>query len=232
MDSVSILDTETTGLDPSRNKCIEVAVIRYSITHHAVIDCFSSLIIGESNEAESVNKIPSQLLPYGMVREHAWEQVAEICSLTDHVLAHNADFDKQWIPDTFPKMKWIDTCNGIRWPMESRPGANLVQLSLDHGLAVMDPHRALNDCLMIARLLTRVAELGFDLTEMLQMGLRPTAVFRACVNYQDMDIAKDNGFKWYNPDKMWIRKMAIEDTKALPFKTVKTLFETMPRDDK
>lgn len=35
MDNVLILDCETTGLDPARDVCIEVACVRYSIRHRA-----------------------------------------------------------------------------------------------------------------------------------------------------------------------------------------------------
>lgn len=226
MDSVAIVDTETTGLDPKLGTCIEVAVVRYSVSSQAMIDCFSTLITADGNPIEQINHIPGQMLRrYGMEPSHAWEQVADICQLCDVVLAHNADFDRQWLPPGFPETPpWIDTCQGIRWPMESKPGSNLISLCLDHGIGVIDPHRALNDCLMLSRLLTRVAQLGFDLTELLEMGLRPMALFQAVVSYADRKIAKEHGFKWEEaPLKRWVRKLAIEDAKLLPFKTVRVV---------
>jgi DNA polymerase-3 subunit epsilon len=47
--------------------------------------------------------------------------------------------------------------------------------------------------------------------------LRPKAVFKALVTYYEREQAKKEGFKWIPQRKSWERKMAIEDSKKLPF---------------
>lgn len=193
-------------------------MVRYSLRSAAVVDAYSALIGADSNDAEHVNGIAVLLLQeYGLDADTAWRRVGGMVSECEAVLAHNADFDRQWVGDGFPDVPWIDTCGGVRWPLETRPGMALDRLCLAHGLAVVDPHRALSDCMLIARLLSRCAELGHSLEEILAWGLRPTAVFQALVPIERKDEAKAAGFRWEPKRKRWLRKMAIEDTAALPF---------------
>lgn len=223
MNIVSILDVETTGLDPKTDVVIEVAIVRYSLLNCAVIDSFASVLkTDHPNGAESVNHIPSGLLWQStMEADETWTMINRMAGVSGAVLAHNADFDRQWIPkscSTTLERPWIDTCNGVKWPHESKPGASLISLALDHGLAVVDPHRALSDCLLLARLLTRVAE-QHNIVELLARGLRPQATFQALVSYDDKDKAKEAGFHWDAPTKRWLRRMALEDAAQLSFKT-------------
>ena len=225
MDHVLILDTETTSTNPVTGKCIEVSAVRYSIRHRAVVDCYSQIILSDSNEAEHINGIPADLLMLeGDEETHAWAVVTEMALKCEAILAHNADFDHQWVPKEFVYLKkevpWIDTCNGVTWPRETKPGMALDKLCLAHNVGVTDAHRALSDCLMLARLLTQCADFGHDVSKILARGLRPTAMFQAMVSYNDRQMAKDAGFQWEGDRKRWVRKMAIEDAAELPFRVV------------
>jgi DNA polymerase-3 subunit epsilon len=219
-----LLDTETTTLEPSTGKCIEVGTVRYSLKNRCVVDQQSHLIRVGNNPAENINRIPAAvLMRYGASAAEAWACAEASSSGCDAVLAHNADFDRKWVNPSCKDLlalPWIDTCWGIDWPMQTRPAQGLIALALEHGLGVVNPHRALSDCLLIARLLTRCAELRFDVEAMLARGLRQTATFQAIVPFEERNLAKDAGFRWDTGTKQWLRKMAIEDVKALPFRVV------------
>lgn len=224
MDIIAILDTETTGVDPKQDDCIEVAVVMYSLRHKAIVSSCSWLIApkdedGWTNAAEHVNHIPTALvLDEGYSPDVAWREVSKAVEHCDAILAHNADFDRQFVPSWFPPdIPWIDTCFGVDWPMQTKPGSNLISLALEHGIAVVDPHRALSDCMLLARLLTRCEELGHNVDTILARGLRPTAMFQAIVTFDNKDKAKEVGFHWEASTKRWLRKMAIEDAAKLPF---------------
>ena len=221
---VLILDVETTGLDPSKDVAIEVAFVRYSLAHHCVVDAFSTLIRAGGNPAEAVNHIPSGLVGDARIprRQDAWGIVEAGAQWCQAILAHNGDFDRQFVPEGsgLLELPWIDTCNGVTWPLETKPGSSLITLALEHGLGVVDPHRALNDCMLLARLLTRCHELGWDVQNILQKGLRPRATFQAMVTFDEKDTAKESGFKWEPKSRRWLRTMAVEDAKALPFRVV------------
>ena len=84
----------------------------------------------------------------------------------------------------------------------------------------MSAHRALADCLILARLFERVVELGHDVREMLRRGLEPKATYQAMVSYGDRELAKTAGFTWDGEAKRWTRRLAAEDVKGLPFRVV------------
>jgi len=220
--AVLIVDVETTGLDRATNDVIEVAAVRYSLLNYAVIDAFSSVLYTKHpNGAEPINHIPQGLLSQPtMAATVAWDIVSDMAHASGAILAHNADFDRQWIPEgrtTILDKPWIDTCNAVSWPKESKTGSSLINLALDHGLGVVDPHRALQDCLLLARLMTRCHEMGHDVRAILAKGLRPQVLVEAVVSYADRDKARDFGFRWDQQTRRWLRKLAAEDCKDLPF---------------
>ena len=223
MDIVLILDTETTGFDHANDACLEVAVVEYSIKHMSVLGCFSAVMTSDKGnaEAEKINHIPLGILDpmYGRTPVAVWGLVERFARRSAAVLAHNSDFDKGWVPPEHALLKipWIDTCFGVNWPLQSRAANSLINLAFEHGLGIDSPHRALADCLLIARLMTRCAELGYDVGAILARGLRPQGYFMALVSYEDRQLAKDAEFKWQSATKTWERKMAVEDAKALPF---------------
>lgn len=211
MDIICIVDTETQGIDHKKDQAIEVAAVKYSIAHACVIESFSCLLEAESNAAEAINHIPAGVLKFGYPANHAWKRLEDIAAGSDAILAHNAAFDRRFIPETvLSSIPWICTLNGVVWP---KPGdaRNLIAIALAHGLGVVDPHRALADCMLLARLLTRSAELGVDVSAMLQRGLRPTAHYQALVSFEKRDLAKAKGFQWDASSRRWCRTMAIED---------------------
>jgi len=215
LDTVAILDTETSGLTDS-DVAIEVAVIVYSVTHAAPIRSFSSLMRAASNPAERVNRIPSALLADPPEAGTVWAGVSRMVAKCDAVLAHNADFDRRFVPPDIAAKPWICTMNDLAWPMVDKP-TNLAAVALAHGLGIASAHRAYTDCDTIARLLSRVAE-TMPLGPFLERGLRPKSRYQALVSFESNHIAKDAGFKWDGAAKMWARTMADEDAAALAFK--------------
>ena len=221
MDLVCIFDSETTSMDPTTGVAIEVAAVSYSVKHHAVVEAFSRVMeTADTNPLEHINHIPSGILRLGYGKPmDAWTCIQNVAAGCEAILAHNSDFDRQWVPKlsvNFLATPWIDTL-AIDWPKQSRPGSSLINLALDHGLGVVDPHRALQDCLLLARLLTRVAELGHDVETILAKGLRPRGTVEAIVSYEDRDKAKEHGFHWDQKTKKWTRSMFFADCAALPF---------------
>ncbi|MFA4971378.1 MAG: exonuclease domain-containing protein [bacterium] len=221
--NVLICDVETTGLDPDSDFVIEIAAVGYNVPNHSVVEAFSCVVSStDDNKAEAINHIPSAILSLSSKWPTDVWNIANAMSIgCDAVLAHNASFDYQWVEKTVAErlynLPWIDTCDGITWPKQAKPGSSLISLALEHGLAVVDPHRALSDCLLLARLLTRCAELGHDVQAMLARGLRPQTLVQALVSFEERDKAKELGFHWDSANKRWIRRMPLEDCAALPF---------------
>ena len=218
----SILACEPTSLSPTDGKLIEVAVVNFDLEVGDMVDAWSFLVSGateeEINKTRHIHGISPVLVnQYGYGIEAVESGLRTATKDSKAFLAHNAEFDRQWLP--FLPDLWCCTMDDIVWPKES-PSKSLVAISLTHGLGVMSAHRAMDDCMTIARLLRRVGEKHY-LPDLIKHGMRPKATFKALVSYEDRELAKKAGFRWEPDKKLWYRKMAIEDVGALGFKTVR-----------
>ncbi len=219
MKRILILDCETTGLDPTKDHVIEVACILYDVEHATAIESFASLIEHDGNPCENINRIPPAALAEAPPEAIVWARVGALVEQADAVVAHNAGFDQSFTPAPLPTLRpWVCSKDDLRWPKQTRESPSLVALALEHDLGVATAHRAMADCELLARLLTRAHELGVDLDAMLARGLRPKAEFVALVPFERKDEAKAAGFQWDGARREWRRTMAIEDAAALPFK--------------
>lgn len=230
---ISIIDTETTSLSPSDGHCIEVAVVNFDTEAGEFYEMFSYLVthrdLDETKFSEEIKKTQhihgiheSLVLKFGNPKTEAGYVIKEFCKGSKAILAHNADFDRQWEPvnNLFDDSLWVCTQNDINWPRDC-PNRSLISIALAHGIGVVSAHRALDDCMTIARLLKRVKEMGVCLDSLIAAGLRPKATFKAEVSYQDREVAKKAGFNWDATSKIWFKKMAIEDTSKLSFGVVR-----------
>ena len=62
IETLLFTDVETTGLDASKDACIEVAIAAWSVHHRTMIGCYSTLIECGGNAAEAINRIPADAL--------------------------------------------------------------------------------------------------------------------------------------------------------------------------
>lgn len=215
--TVCIVDTETTGLDPSNDVLLEVAAAVWSVEHRAMVSCASWLVDTgtRENPAEAINGIPAGILALGVPVAQMERELSVMLGASDAVLAHNAAFDRAWFsPPMQAARPWICTCDDVEWPRPS--SRSLVAIALAHGVGVVHAHRALSDVMTLVRLLERAAELT-DVHALLQRGLRPKAKFKAVVSYERREEAKLAGFRWDASSRGWYRTMAYEDVAALPF---------------
>ena len=214
-----IIDTETSGLDPLQDKCLEVGCILFDVPSRSVLAQQSFLLPVESNAAEAINRIPAAVTR----RPQPWQQALvwfeHLLSAADLLVAHNAAFDRQWfglgaVPAT--TTPWICTMEDIRWPAErqlrSRPSVR--DLALAYGVPVWAAHRALSDCIYIAEVFARCD----DLEQLLERGLEPRQLMRARVSFDERHLAKAAGFRWNDPIKgAWTRRLSDREIAALEF---------------
>jgi DNA polymerase-3 subunit epsilon len=213
---ILILDTETSGFDPAKDPLVEVACSRWSLKHGCVLDAWSTLVQGGKNGAEHVNGIRPESLADGMPFHNAMKVVMHKASMVDVVVAHNASFDRGFLPDL--GKPWVCSMDDIEWPKAKEGGfSSVVYLALANGLAVMEAHRALTDVLLLARLFERMIEKDVDLQAMFARAMRPKAEFLSLAPFKENDKVKAHGFRWFAEEKQWRRRMFIEDVGALPF---------------
>lgn len=230
IEQVLIVDTETTGLELENAQVIEIGAILYSLRHQTTIQQTSVLLPAGDNPAEKINRIkPAALATLSpSVTELGVTTILEMARMADVIAAHNAEFDRKWfgsagnngvlLPNLVDAsdnlLPWVCTCNDFEWPYQTRPGQSLIDLALAHGIGVYANHRALTDCQLLATLFDRMD----NLQEMFESALRPKARFVAVVSYDNRELAKQAGFKWFSERKSWERMMPPEDAQQLPFR--------------
>jgi DNA polymerase-3 subunit epsilon len=221
-----IVDTET-GTE-ALDGVIEVGSILYSVEHQTALVSFSTLLPAKTNAFEHVNRIRVPALEdMATIRSFARELdiFTWLVECADVIVAHNTQFDHARLDGYWHSKPWVCTQDDFRWPRQTKERESLVSLALAHGIGVSEVHRALNDCLLIAALFDRAD----DLQSLFEFAMRPKAMFVALVSYDDRDLAKKAGFRWNEPgyERMWVRRMAIADAAALPFRT-RLLEERIP----
>lgn len=220
---IAIVDLETTSADPATASIVEIAVCLWSVEHRIVESVFSTTVRATENPAEHVNGIPTAALTDATVQERAFASVGHFIAKADVIAAHNGDaFDRPILerlacPWVAPK-PWLDTMD-LEWPRACTSRA-LIQIAASHGVPIGTVHRAVDDVLLVARILERCTELGSDLPAMIAKAMRPKATFAVAATGFDEArnaLAKANGFRWESAAREWRRTMAVDDAETLPF---------------
>jgi DNA polymerase-3 subunit epsilon len=229
MKRVIILDTETTGVTES-DWIVEIAVILYDLLAATPIITYSTLIKCTTNAAAHVNGISEELLrsvpdDTSVIKSMLKYLVQE----ADAIIAHQAEFDKGFVLRDFndlgfndlgfEKLPWICSMRHIDWPNHSK-SKSLVNMALSHGVPIISAHRALTDCDILARMLTRTHELGCSLPDLMKTALEPRILVQAMVSYNNRQMAKDADFEWdHNPKfpKKWLKEVREAEIPSIPF---------------
>ena len=217
-----IIDTETTGLDPQLDHCLEVGVILFDVPSRQVLAQHSFLLPVEANAAEAINRIPAAATNLPQPWRPALIYLQSLLDAADVLVAHNAAFDRQWfgrghLPAT--DKPWLCSMEDMRWPAErllrSRPSVR--DLALAYEIPVWAAHRALTDCIYLAEVFRRCDELE----QLVLRGLEPRQLMRAQVSYDDRHLARDAGFRWNEPVKgAWARRLSEREARDLDFPVV------------
>ncbi len=214
-----IVDTETTGLNPETDSCLEVGAILFHVSSRAVLAQQSFLMPVEVNNALAINRIPAEVSRLEQPWNEALDYFQSLIDVSDLLVAHNAAFDSQWFgkpPLPAVVKPWLCTMEDISWPSDrlirSRPSVR--DLALAYEVPVWAAHRALTDCIYLAEVLSRCE----DLENLLSQGLEPKKLMRADVSYDDRHLARQAGFCWNNPIKgAWTRRLSDRQIAKLNF---------------
>ncbi|MBL6739955.1 MAG: 3'-5' exonuclease [Synechococcus sp. BS301-5m-G54] len=220
--SLLIIDTETTGLDPELDQCLELGVILFSVPSRAVLAQQSFLLPVESNAAEVINRIPAAVTRLPQPWKEAMRYFQSLLEAADLLVAHNAAFDRQWFGQgLLPAVShpWLCTMEDVRWPAERqlRARPSVRDLALAYGIPVWAAHRALTDCIYLAEVFQRCE----DLEQLIAQALEPRRLVRARVSFDDRHLAREAGFRWNDPVKgAWTRRLTRREEAELPFAVV------------
>ena len=220
LESILILDTETTGLDEKNDEVIEVGCILFNVPLKSVLSQISFLLPVETNDAEFINGIPVEVSNASQPWKEAIQFFLKLIESCDFIIAHNAAFDKKWFgKGNLPSLdkKWICSLDDINWSfkknIKSRP--SVTDLALGFNIPVWNLHRALSDCYYISEVFKKID----NLEDILLKATEPKYLYKAIVSYEDRSLAKNAGFRWNSPvHGAWTKKLSEIEATELDFK--------------
>jgi len=219
IEKVLILDTETTGLDESKEEVIEIGCILFHVGSRSVLSQVSFLLPVNQNDAVHINGITSDISNISQPWKKGMDFFLSLVDSCDLIIAHNAEFDKKWFGRgrlPFLRKKWICSLEDINWSfkktLKSRP--SVTDLALSFGVPVWNLHRALSDCFYLAEVFKKCE----NLEEILLKATEPRHLYKAIVSYEDRTLAKNAGFRWNSPIQgAWTKKLSENEAIKLDF---------------
>lgn len=161
-----VIDIETTGLNPSRDKIIEIGAIK--VSNDNIVDTFTTLINPKYPEYFELSAFISDLTGITSVdiNDRGVEQTVALTLFKDFIgnsiiVAHNATFDLNFLYDNFFKNlqlefknDYVDTWQIARWYAFKKPEMThhkvadfIEKFNLENDAQHNSAHRALNDTL-------------------------------------------------------------------------------------
>lgn len=219
------VDVETTGLDPKKDRIIELGFVLWDVPGTRPLKVQNFLVSPYNDTphgAEEFHGIAERdVVFFGEGREFVQAQFIESALQARHIVAHNAKFDRafvleflnidRWVHNlpTRPwEDKWIDTEIDVPW--RTKGSRSLPYLAADHGFLNPFSHRAVFDVLTMLRLMGE-----YDMGEILKRTRSPEITVSAEVSYDDRHLAKAKRFYW-NPERgQWLKDIKECDLDAL-----------------
>jgi DNA polymerase-3 subunit epsilon len=215
---VVVLDTETTGLDASKDLIIELAIVCVDV------DNATGLPVGDVQVYDGLEDpgrpIPKEVIAItgitdADVKGHRLDEarVAALMQSADLVIAHNAGFDRPFVESRLPyfaKLPWACSFADIDWKAQGRGSAKLESLAQALGL-FYDAHRAEMDChallAVLAAPLPDASHTG--LAQLLQAASKPSFKLSATnAPFESKDKLKARGYRWNADQRVWQTRLA------------------------
>lgn len=229
---VVVLDTETTGLDQSRDKIIELAMLCVDV------DTVTGLPIGDvtvydaledpgvpiTKEIQAITGITDEMVQGQRLDD---ERIAALLADVDLVIAHNAGFDRPFcearIP-AFAQIPWGCSIAGIDWKKEGYGSAKLEFLAMQMGW-FYDAHRAEVDChALLAVLGEPLPVTGQNgMAKIIAASVHPS--YRLQANgapFDAKDSLKARSYRWNAEQKVWHTRLSDEAQLAAELQWLKT----------
>jgi DNA polymerase-3 subunit epsilon len=218
------IDLETTGLDHSVDRIIELAIRPFHYRSDtgeivSIEEGYNGLQDPGAPLSETVKKVTGLTDEALRGKSIDVALVERLLQQADVVIAHNARFDRPFVDRLLPVSKtklWACSWKQVNWETKGFPVHRLEILSLYHGFFV-DAHRAMNDVNAMLNLLNCPdAESGRPyLKDLLDECVRPQIVVYANGSpFETKDILRNKGYRWNSEKKAWYRSVYENDLDA------------------
>lgn len=199
------VDTETTGLDPSRDEIIELAMVPFTYgvdgEIYAVGEVFQQLRQPSKAippEITAITGIDDAMVEGQSIDPQA---VASFVAPAALVIAHNAAFDRKFLErycETFNTKPWACSMSQVDWAGEGYEGTKLAYLAVGAGF-FYERHRATHDCMAAIELMSRAHPTSgrTGLAQLLERARTPTwRIWAENSPFDLKDVLKARGYRW------------------------------------
>lgn len=208
MDIGIIIDLETSGIDPEKDKIIEIGLLEFAVGGQnlpAIAGMYSALQdpgVPLSEEIINLTGITDEILNGQKID---WDRVADYFARASIAIAHNAVFDRAFMQKCAPintgGVHWGCSMRHIDWSAHGYRTRNLNYLAADHGFINPFAHRALFDCASVFRLITpHLEEL------ILNSYRREFEILAKGAPFKAKDKLKAHGYRWDAERKSWYKR--------------------------
>lgn len=221
---VLAIDFETSGLEPSKDRIIEIGCALWDTDRKVVLEAAGFLLrlpidVKLDPVITKLTGItPGDLEEFGGDLPDSLLRIARSCvkAGVSRLVGHNAKaFDRAFLlaeigrlavvpPEVqaLAALPWLDTMTDLPVPEEMK-ARKLVHMAADHGFLNPFPHRALFDALTCLRLLS-----SYPFDEVVRYADAPVVTLSAWgLPFDRKQEAKDAGFSWDATRKVWFRKV-------------------------
>jgi len=214
------LDFETTGTSPQDDRIVEVGAVLYEWETGTPLRILSSLVTSDKpmpEEATLVNGITDQMIAdHGRPKEEVFAELSDLLDTGDYAMAHfGSTFDRLFYDAAVARGEvscytglWLDTATDIKWPKQITT-RNLRHLASEFEFCNPFAHRAVFDVLTMLKIANR-----FKLEDIVARSKEPTVFVQAHVTFDEKELAKDKGYGWCGPKKIWWKKFKQSDYEA------------------
>lgn len=215
--TVAILDTETTGTLPGRDKIIELGMVLVEVCPltgqaYRVVKVFNELedpgmpIPAESTQ---IHHITDEMVAGKHINDAEVEALVSAVSL---VIAHNASFDRVFVEERFPfftKKAWACSFRQIPWSEEGVSSGKLEFLAYTCGFHFTG-HRASIDCQALLEVLMQPLPSSRKLAmqTLLENARLPEIKISALGSpFESKDALKERSYRWNAEKRVWARSV-------------------------
>jgi len=220
----AIVDTETTGTDPTTDRIIELCVLVFEYSAETgevawVSDVYDGLEdprIAIPPQSTAIHGITDEMVSGEALDDEAVEGLLDG---VNWVVAHNAAFDRPLLERRLPifaRLNWLCSMKEVPWSDLGFPGTKLEYLATERGF-FYEGHRSEIDCRALLEVL-RVPLPGKDHSPwqlLLAAGPRRSYKLWALgAPFETKDQLKARGYRWDGERRTWYKMLDHDEAAA------------------